>query len=89
MLLVPALAMSSARLPSDASRAQQQFAQLPVCDGGGFASRSGHDDARGSVGDMEFDETRPGVEVDTAVRLHRGHERHQAAGEHALNPRVV
>ena len=89
MLLVPALAMSSARLPSDATRLHQQVAQLAVGDGGGFAGRSGHDDARRAIGNLEFEESRPGVEVDAAIRLHRGHERHQAAGEHALDPRVV
>ena len=59
-----------------------QLAQLLIGDGGGFAGGSGNDDSRRAIGDMKFDETRPGVEVDTAVRLHRGHERHQAAGVH-------
>ena len=67
----------------------QQVAQFVVGDGGGFAGRTGDDDASGAVGNVKFEESRPGVEIDTAIRLHRGHERHQAAGEHALDPRVV
>jgi hypothetical protein len=66
-----------------ASRGDQQFAQLGVGDGGGFAGGAGHYDARRAVGEMELEEAGPGVEIDAAVRLHRGHERHQAAGEHA------
>ena len=57
VLLVPALAMSEARLPSDAARVHQQIAQLAVGDGGGFAGGTGDDDSRRAIGNMEFEET--------------------------------
>jgi hypothetical protein len=66
---------------------QQEIVQLGIGDGGGFAGGSCDHNARRAIGKMELEESRPGVVVDAAVRLHRGHERHQAAGEHALDPR--